>query len=161
MQQLQSLKQDKLLSNKAQNILEIFLAIVIFSIAFISLIALSNSYLNALKISRERVLANFLAQEGLELVIAKRNKDQANFDLNGSYCADYTLNFRPTSTPCLLYINNNFYNHSSGAPTIFSRLISISSTSIESATIYHVTSTVYANNQPFVELSIIITQWPF
>lgn len=169
MQQLRLQKQVKLFLNKSQSAIEVLIAIVIFSTAFIALISLANNYLNALKTTRERILANFLAQEGLELVIAKRNIEQVSFSpSDGSYCIDlYTLN-NPlrTSNACQLYINNNgFYNHSSATPTIFSRLISISSTSTNvnnvDIKIYFVTSSVYVNNQPIVELTTILTQWPF
>lgn len=164
MPQLPSPKQAKLFLNKAQNILEIFLAIVIFSIAFISLITLANNYLNALKVSRERIIANLLAQEGLELVIAKRNVDQSNFNLvDGTYCADYNnLSFQSQPQACSLYINNEgFYNHTSGTSTIFKRLIHISSTSTNGKEIYFVTSTVQVENGPIVELTTILTSWPF
>lgn len=166
MRQLQLQKQDRLFSNKSQTAIEVLISIVIFTTAFIALVTLANNYLLTLKTIRERVLANFLAHEGLELVIAKRNMEQKNFNLAGNYCADYTLNFIPSSASsgCLLYINNdNFYNHVAGTSTIFKRLISISPQIIASATIYYVTSSVYVydNNKPLVELTTIITQWPF
>lgn len=162
MQQLQLLKQAKFLSNKSQSIFELLIAISIFLIAFISLITLVNSYLNALKTVKERTIANFLAQEGLELVIAKRNIERINNqDFNnifqtGTYCIDYNLDLTQNPSECILYMNQEgFYTHTQTAtPTIFSRLLKIDNNGNYAV----VTSTVKFYNQS-VELTTILTPW--
>jgi len=150
------------LQNKAQNIIEIFLALLVFSIAFISLVILVNNYIRILKTSKDRIIANFLAQEGLELVIAKRNinKIQRNDWLNGlnnnNFCIDINFNIIPSSNPCTLYVNNNnqFVHTNTATPSPFSRLI-ILTTATNIAT---VTSKVQFEDQT-VELETVITDW--
>lgn len=165
MQQYQSQKQAKLFLNKAQSVIEFLISITIFSIAFISLISLVNNYVNALKVSKERIIANFLAQEGLELVIAYRNMQTINGnqgfnsifpDGTSTYCVDYNLNFTPNNNPCPLYIDQNgFYTHTrTSTSTIFSRLITINKQQDYAI----VTSRVEFYNQN-VELSTVLTSW--
>lgn len=168
MQQSQLQKQAKLLLNKSQSIFELLIAISIFSIAFISLIVLVNSYLNALKTVKERAIANFLAQEGLELIIAKRNIEKIkdpNLSLldilsPGEYCIDYNLTLNKKTDHCSLYIDDKgFYTHNSTpTSTIFERVISISTSSIAGQDYVIVTSTVQFYNQK-IELTTILTEW--
>ncbi|MEM0231610.1 MAG: hypothetical protein QXG78_00670 [Candidatus Methanomethyliaceae archaeon] len=137
-------------------------------IAFISLIVLVNSYLNALKTVKERAIGNFLAQEGLELVIAKRNIERIkNSGMSlldilppGKYCVDHNLILSPTTELCPLYIDGNgFYTHNSTpTSTIFERVISISTSSIAGQDYVIVTSTVQFYNQK-IELTTILTEW--
>ncbi|MEK7673741.1 MAG: hypothetical protein AAB371_00895 [Patescibacteria group bacterium] len=77
LQGLQSQKPDKFyLSRRAFSLIEVTLALSIFVMGFMALFNIVNSYSYTLKTIKERMTANFLAQEGLELVLAKRN---ANF----------------------------------------------------------------------------------
>lgn len=162
MQQLQSQQQGRLLLNRSQTIVEIFIALMIFSIAFISLIVLVNNYIKILKTAKDRIIANFLAQEGIDLVIAKRNINKAQ-KLNwldgfyNNFCIDINLNIIQSNdiSNCPLYINNNQFTHTpSSTSTTFSRLISLT-TSTHIAT---VTSMVQFEDQT-VELQTIITDW--
>ncbi len=163
MQQYQSRMQDKLFQNKSQSILEVLLSLIIFSIAFVSLIILVNNYLKILKTTKERIIANFLAQEGLELVIAKRNINKAAGKgwldgLSGSNCIDINLDPKPgSSTSCPLYLNDkNQYVHTNTATqTIFSRLIKIEVNN----NIATVTSIVDFGDSPPIELETILTDW--
>ncbi|GIW66335.1 MAG: hypothetical protein KatS3mg095_0233 [Candidatus Parcubacteria bacterium] len=61
------------LNKKAQFIPEVFLAIIIFLIVFVGIYNLIYSYVRNLNSSTDILIANFLAQEGLELVRALRN----------------------------------------------------------------------------------------
>jgi hypothetical protein len=161
--QLQLQQQGKSLQSKSQTILEILLALLVFSIAFISLVILVNNYLKILKTAKDIIIANFLAQEGLELVIAKRNinKVQRNswfYDLSyNKFCIDVNLILQESNDPCQLYLNNNnqFVHDSSGTPTLFSRLIILD----KSTDIATVTSmVVYSENQE-IKLETVITDW--
>jgi hypothetical protein len=163
MRQLQLQQQGKLLRSKSQSIVEILLALLVFSIAFISLVILVNNYLKILKTAKDRMIANFLAQEGLELVIAKRNINKvqrnpwlADLDYN-SFCIDVNLNPKQSNDPCQLYLDNNnqFVHDSSGIPTPFYRLI-ILDKSTDTAT---VTSKVVYSEDQKVELETVITDW--
>jgi hypothetical protein len=160
--QLQSQQQGKSLQNKSQSIVEILLVLLVFSSAFISLVILVNNYLKILKTAKDRIIANFLAQEGLELVIAKRNINKVrgsawleglNYD---SFCIDINLNLQQSNIPCQLYLdsNNQFVNNS-GTPTPFYRLIILD----KSTDIATVTSmVVYSENQE-IKLETVITDW--
>jgi hypothetical protein len=161
--QLQLQQQGKSLQSKSQSIVEILLALLVFSIAFISLVILVNNYLKILKTAKDRIIANFLAQEGLELVIAKRNinKVQRNswlYDLSyNKFCIDVNLIPQESNAPCQLYLNNNnqFVHDSSGTPTLFSRLIILD----KSTDIATVTSRVVFDEDQKVELETVITDW--
>jgi hypothetical protein len=162
MRQLQLQQQDKSLRSKGQSIVEILLALLVFSIAFISLVILVNNYLKILKTAKDRIIANFLAQEGLELVIAKRNinKVQMNpwlMDLDyNSFCVDINLSPKQSNDPCQLYLNsNNQFVHNSGTPTPFYRLIILD----KSTDIATVTSRVVFDENQKVELETVITDW--
>jgi len=159
MQRFQLQKQGRLLLNKSQTIIEVFISIIIFVIAFVSLVILANRYLIAFKTLKERIVANLLAQEGLELVIAKRNQyflQGPNISFPNSFCIDYDLTISPSSNPCELYLNNEgFYTiQNIGTPTIFKRLIKTYATS----NYIFVTSTVeFENNK--INLETILTEW--
>ena len=163
MRQLQSQQQGKSLQSKSQSIVEILLTLLVFSIAFISLVILVNNYLKILKTAKDRIIANFLAQEGLELVIAKRNinkvKGSAWLDgLNyGSFCIDIDLNPQPSSNHCSLYLdtNNQFVHFNTPTSTPFSRLITLN----VSTNIATVTSEVIFDEDQKVELETVITDW--
>ena len=161
MQQLRSQKQAKLSLSKAQSSVEFLISLAIFSIAFISLIILVNNYVNALKISKERIIANFLAQEGLELVTAYRNINAGQgFSIfpNGTstYCVDYTLNFQQNNNPCPLYIDQNgFYTHTqTSTSTIFRRLVTI-----EKQQDYAIIKSKVEFGNQSVELITVLTSW--
>jgi len=163
MRQLQSQQQGKSLQSKSQSIVEILLALLVFSIAFISLVILVNNYLKILKTAKDRIIANFLAQEGLELVIAKRNinkvqkLDWLNSLNNGSFCIDINLNPQPSSNHCVLYLdsNNRFVHSNTPTSTPFSRLIKLNT----STNIATVTSEVIFDENQKVELETVITDW--
>jgi hypothetical protein len=163
MRQLQLQQQDKSLRSKGQSIVEILLALLVFSIAFISLVILVNNYLKILKTAKDRIIANFLAQEGLELVIAKRNinkvqkldwLDGLNYD---SFCFDINLNLQHSNIPCPLYLNsdNQFVHSNTPTPTPFSRLIKLST----STNIATVTSEVIFDEDQEIKLETVITDW--
>ncbi|MFZ8848313.1 MAG: type IV pilus modification PilV family protein [Minisyncoccia bacterium] len=161
--QLQSQQQGKSLQSKSQSIVEIFLVLLVFSIAFISLVILVNNYLKILKTAKDRIIANFLAQEGLELVIAKRNINKVkgsawleglNYD---SFCIDINLNLQQSNIPCSLYLdsNNQFVHSNTPTLTPFSRLIKLNT----STNIATVTSEVIFDEDQKVELETVITDW--
>ena len=60
-------------NKKGQFIVEVLLAIIVFLLVFVGFYNLIYSYVKTLSQSKEVFIANFLAQEGLELVRAFRN----------------------------------------------------------------------------------------
>ncbi|MCS7184200.1 MAG: hypothetical protein NZ866_02530 [Patescibacteria group bacterium] len=67
------ISQEKYTQNKGLSIPEVLLVLVVFLITFIGFYNLIFSYIRNLQSASDRIVANFLAQEGLELVRAIRN----------------------------------------------------------------------------------------
>ncbi len=94
-------KQEKLFLNRGQLLIESLLAILVFLIAFVGFYTLVYNYLINLKSANNRIIANFLALEGIELVRAYRNYYYAinscrnsveilGGNLEYPYCEEYT-----------------------------------------------------------------------
>lgn len=170
MQQLQSQIQVKSFHNKGQTLVEVLMGIALFIFGVVSFILLLNSYFYSFKNVKDRMIANLLAQEGLELVIGKRNENIANkvgwldglgdtSPASTTICLDYNLT---PQTDCNLYIDsNNFFSHSGITSTPYSRKIilnSLEGTSLANSTSVEVISIVKFRNQE-VKLGTIITKW--
>lgn len=147
--------------------------IIVFTIITIFVYAFFNwifNYLVALNTIKERLIALSLAQEGLELAIALRNKayetttlgnwldyrNNININLNNSYCLELvttTGEIRVTSTmdPCEVYNYNNL---------LFKRLISYSN---DQGYVSNLSSTIVTSRVEFlnqkVELKTILVNW--
>lgn len=169
MQQLHLQTQDKYYQNEGFTLIEVLLAIFLFLVGLTSFLLLLSNYFISFKNVKDRMIANLLAQEGLELVIAKRNlniSENKNW-LNGLansneksviICLDYTLNVYPD---CKLYFSKNYLSHNIGIPTIFTRKIilnSLDDNSLQNSNNVKVTSIVEWQNGS-IELSTIITKW--
>jgi Tfp pilus assembly protein PilV len=129
------------------SIMEISVVVLIVAIGLIGILSLVNQSIKAQQINRNQLIASQLAQEGIELVRNRRDKNwlTAGYDWkNGegagtnsdivqdsTYTIDYLGNINPsvdaiTDSAAKLKIDaSGFYNHSSGNDSIFSRLISI------------------------------------
>jgi hypothetical protein len=117
------------------SLIEVLTAITLFIVGFLVLLSISRNYLQTLRRSEDRLLAVALAQEGLELVMAKRNlnvaEDKPWLDgLDGfpnKFCIDMSL--MPVSPDpqkgCQLFIENGFYKHSGTEATKFSRQLEL------------------------------------
>jgi len=175
MQQSQSQIQGKSFRNKGQTLIEVLGGIALFIFGVVSFILLLNSYFSSFKNVKDRIIANLLAQEGLELVIGKRNENIAKIangqninwleglgninNQSSEICLDYNLNPR---IDCNLYIDsNNFFSHKGNIQTQYSRKIilnSLDKTSLANSTSVEVISIVKFRNQE-IKLGTIITKW--
>ncbi len=144
-----------------------FLAILVFG--FTAIFQLITSYLNATKTAKERVIANLLAQEGIELVLAKRNDNLIlaaagagqtwlqGFPV-GDFCLDPTR-LEPFACGGQLVLENNFrFTHGSGMTTPFRRKLNLS-TNLSSANSTIIDSVVTWGQGGRVELKALMTKW--
>jgi hypothetical protein len=157
------------------------LCLVILMAGLVMLLKLVGSYVYTLKTTKDRVVANSLAQEGLELVLAKRNQnfltlndiDLANNKdwldgLSTQFCINPDLTtFACSSEQAKLYLNpgNNLFYHEqnpdSARPTIFTRTIKIEpvqADSLTSANAVKIIATVQWENSQ-TKLQTIMTKW--
>jgi type II secretory pathway pseudopilin PulG len=132
------------MKKNGQTLVEVLVAIGVVVTALIGILSIAYSYLVLGGRSEERLIAVFLAREGLELVRNIRDSNWLNpykfwpYSLeNGNFIIDASTN---TLTPadsseisscnnCKLYLSsNNFYLHepSFNSPTPFKRMIVIS-----------------------------------
>lgn len=121
-------------------LIETFVAIVVLTIAVLGPMTLLSRALQDSRYIRDEIIATFLAQEGVEQVIDKRNQG----DLNTA------------EESCDFYLNAEGYNCLSlGVKTIFSRSVTVEILATDQ---YKVTSTVMRTNRPgrTIESSSII-----
>lgn len=130
-------------NHQAFTLLEIILAITILTLAVGGSFALISQTVGSISIIRSKLIASYLAQEGIEIV---KNIRDSNWlkeiawdeglpdssgcqgDCCGGVCeADYTSQSLTRSYGSYLYIGNNgFYSYGSGSQTKFKRKITIS-----------------------------------
>lgn len=144
-----------------------FLAVLIFG--FMAIFRLVTSYLNATRTAKERVVANLLAQEGIELILSKRNDNLIVAMTGGSqtwlqgfppgdFCIDPTR-LEPFSCNGQLVLEGGFrFTHGSGTTTPFNRKLSLS-TNISSASSTVISSIVSWGQGGRVELKSLMTKW--
>lgn len=158
-------KPGRFFSNKSRgfSLVEISLFMLVFAIGFTALFTLVASYVSAVKTSKEKITASFLVQEGLELVLAKRNANfinEANWlqgiPLNNEFCINPNFGVISQCNGKLYLDNNNFYTHNlTDKPTVFSRKIKITPQANDSV---EVVSTVNWPGNPVV-LKMTMTKW--
>jgi len=148
------------------SLIEVLTAITLFLVGFLVLLSISRNYLQTLRRSEDRLLAVALAQEGLELVMAKRNLNVAEDKpwLDGfpnKFCIDMSL--MPVSPDpqrgCQLYLENGFYKHSGTKATKFSRQLElIKITEITGEAAAKVVAEVFWPEGK-VQLQMVLTPW--
>jgi hypothetical protein len=114
------------------SLVETMVASTLVLVVFVGSYALVNYTLTNINYIQSSLTAAFLAQEGIELVIAQRDqnwlKGQAfNAGLsNGSYMADYTGVFNNVdSNPPLLFSDSYGYQYEEGSSSLFYRTIAV------------------------------------
>ncbi len=116
-------------------LLEVVIAIFVLTVAILGTMILIYNTLLASSITSNRLIAAYLAQEGIEIVRNIRDTnwlegdDWKNGLGNGDWQADYDdLSLTSYNPGNVLYIDaNGFYNYFSGSPTKFQRKITIGS----------------------------------
>jgi hypothetical protein len=161
------IKRVKFHPNKAQFIPETLLSIFIFLLVFLAFYNLIIAYNRNLKSSTDRIIANFLAQEGLELVRGIRNYNRAYQSTTNTSkwleglvnnpnatTVKICLNYDYTTSSCndlneaSLYLKDGFFTHNSSAPstsTKFKRLIIITTENLH-------------NNEPIINATSVLVK---
>jgi hypothetical protein len=168
------IKRVKFHLNKAQFIPETLLSIFIFLLVFLAFYNLIIAYNRNLKSSTDRIIANFLAQEGLELVRGIRNYNYAykltNYQpgetinisewLEGlvndpnATTVKICLNYDYTTSSCndlneaSLYLKDGFFTHNS----------STSSTSTKFKRLIIITTENLHNNEPIINATSVLVK---
>jgi hypothetical protein len=148
--------------NKGVSFAEISIAILIIVISLVVFLNLASNYIRTVKNVSELFIMNSLAQEGLELAIAWRNKAVevpfASFatlpSINGNYCISFSgnnINLQSQSSPCQVSFlgqspNINYY-----------RILNFQTIS----NVINVTSSVNSSfwRSPLIQLNTILTPW--
>ena len=119
-------------------LLEVILAIFVITVGIAGTLGIIQQGISYTQLSSSRLTANYLAQEGLEIVrnirdgnwLEMRTNPAISWDSGieaGSWEADYkTQNLTRSYSATLLNIDSSgFYSYSSGSPTKFKRGITI------------------------------------
>jgi type II secretory pathway pseudopilin PulG len=126
--------------NSGFTLIETFVAITVLVIAVLGPMTLLSRALQNSRYIKDDIIASYLAQEGVELMIDKRNKN-APFNQG-----DYS---------CKLYLDAILgYNCVQGTPSIFTRLVAVEETTPDSKQ-YKITSTVTRTSPPAPSKSIV------
>lgn len=110
------------------SLLGIIIAIFIISIGLTAILTLSNFSVRAAAVSKDKAIASFLAQEGVEAVRFMR-ESQVDWNGwygsigNGSYCVQYNSGLLGFADTPLLIDGSGFYQYNSGTATPFYRRI--------------------------------------
>ena len=134
---------------KSFTLVEILGAVSIFMVGILSLSGLIAYQIYGAKTSANRLVAAYLAQEGIEVIRNIRDTNwlkNQNWDANIGATTDYRLDYKSRKFPDTNYSSCNplrfdgqFYNCSQGSKTIFSRKVSVS----KGADQMEIISTVY------------------
>lgn len=149
----------------------------IFSVSILAAIAVGSLTLvsksvQSVSVSQNRLIASYLAQEGIEIIrnIRDGNWEDEDYPIiidwdNGlSNCADceidYTMNsLADGGDPFLKLDSDNFYNYSSGSDTIFQRRISVSSVSEQQKRVIAEIAWKYRGNDYSLAVETVLYNW--
>lgn len=112
-------------------LVELLVSMALITTVFTSVLALVNYGIYAVTYIQDNLIASFLAQEGIELVLQKRNQnwlDGADFKaglLDGGYRIDYRGLFDTDFSEQLLFDETNGFQYTFGSPSVFQRQIQI------------------------------------
>jgi hypothetical protein len=148
--------------NKGVSFAEVCIAIFIIAVSLVVFLNLALNYLRTVKNANELFIMNSLAQEGLELAIAWRNKNvETPFgspatppQINGSYCISFSggnINLQPSGSSCQV----SFLGQ---PPNIrYYRILNFQTIN----DIIYVTSSVNSSvwRSPLIQLNTILTPW--
>ena len=123
---------------KGFTLLETIIAVAILATGIVASLTLVSKSIRSVSVSQNRLVASYLAQEGLELVRNARDNNwkdsnyptSVNWDDGWSDCTDceidYTVNtVSDIGDPVLKLDTSNFYNYTSGTDTIFKRRVTV------------------------------------
>jgi prepilin-type N-terminal cleavage/methylation domain-containing protein len=147
---------------KGVSLPEISIALLIIAISLVVFLTLASNYLRTVKNASELFIMDSLAQEGLELAIAWRNKQiEVPFGsttppptINGNYCISFSgnnINLQRSPRPCQVSFlgpspNINYY-----------RILNFRTDSNIISVVSSVNSSIWRS--PSIELNTILTPW--
>jgi type II secretory pathway pseudopilin PulG len=118
--------------NKSFTLIETIVAIFILTTGILALSSLISYFISTSSISSQRLVAAYLAQEGIEIVRNLRDTNLLNgrnwdYGLgNGDWQADYDdFTLSPYAGSFLNLETNGFYGYNSGTQTNFKRKITL------------------------------------
>jgi len=147
---------------KGVSLPEISIALLIIAVSLVVFLTLASNYLRTVKNASELFIMNSLAQEGLELAIAWRNKQieipfgstTSSPRISGNYCISFignNINLQPSPRPCPVSFlgrspNINYY-----------RILNFQTI----GNVIYVTSSVNSSiwRSPPIQLNTILTPW--
>ena len=95
-------------------LIETMVALAIFSVSIVSLIAMTSQGVANVSLAKNKLIASYLAQEGIEVV--RNNRDSFGFD---------SLNPDPLSGDLFYSTDNGYNNISDGSITPFKRKVTV------------------------------------
>jgi prepilin-type N-terminal cleavage/methylation domain-containing protein len=121
------------MQNKGFSLIEVLLSVFIITVAVLGLYNGVSYSFNSIEKAKNKLIATYLAEEGIELVknIRDINFSTENTEWNDGFSAcengcRIDMNDTIEDGPNLpLNISNGFYSYEAGEPTIFSREITI------------------------------------
>jgi prepilin-type N-terminal cleavage/methylation domain-containing protein len=121
------------MQNKGFSLIEVLLSVFIITVAVLGLYNGVSYSFNSIEKAKNKLIATYLAEEGIELVknIRDINFSTENTEWNDGFSAcengcRIDMNGTIEDGPNLpLNISNGFYSYEAGEPTIFSREITI------------------------------------
>lgn len=141
---------NKKIKKRGFSIIEVMIAITIFSIGIIGISSMMLQTMQAESLNSGHLKASMLAQEALELVRGLRDENWLFFDpdsvsliaadipwddhfgyTDGTFIIDHVGNFNDTpdiinDPGAMLFVDaNGFYQHGPGSPTSFKRLVTV------------------------------------
>ena len=123
---------------KGFTLLEVIITIFIVSIGLVGILSLVNISLKGPSLSRDKLIASGLAQEGVEIVrdIRKSNIEWDDW-YSGISSGDYRVQYNSTalmsfsSIPLKLATSTGLYQYDSGSETFFKRKITLTKISAD------------------------------
>jgi Tfp pilus assembly protein PilV len=127
----------KIKNEKSFTLMEAIVAIFVITAGLVGVLSLVSQTISASTFSKDKLIATYLAQEGIEIVRNIRDTNWINnnsWTNNISFTSSYQLDYQSFQFPdplCSLGPGNylkydgNFYNCSSGNDTKFTRKITI------------------------------------
>lgn len=175
--QLKSIKLAKFYFSKSFSFPEVIVTLFIVSVALVVFLTLASEQFLLIKSAEERLIANILVLEGIELVQAYRNSqiDQNNWlgalSYKGIYCIHFVNNsfFVQPLSRCrdrgrLYLVNNNYLHNQNADKTLFRREIEIqdynnvNKIDLSDSNFVKVVSRVSFRDQ-VIKLEIVLTKW--
>lgn len=123
---------------KGFTLLETIIAVAILATGIVASLTLISKSIQSVSLSQNRLIATYLANEGMELVRNIRDNNwkdpSASWDDGLADCADCGIDYEGVngdSTDFLKFDPSRFYNYTSGVDTMFRRRIAIATINSE------------------------------